>query len=302
MAIDPAAIDVKTANVLYHDYEASTYDDRWGISFDERCIAYAKEKFAKVAPPERYGDVLEIGCGTGFFIVNLWQAGLVERAHAQDISPGMLEACRLNAQSVGLTDIDLKASDAEHLPYDDNTFDLVVGHAVLHHLPDVPAALRECFRVLKPGGRLVIAGEPTRLGFKLVYYVARRGTAEVVKAVERIWPSIRRTNGNGSHAPEAVLESHVDLHEFHPHMVKQWLRDTGFQPVTVRTEEFLSGLAGWSNRTLEAMVRPELLGKNWPFYAYHSYMSLYRIDEMISRRVVPKALFYNVLLGAMKPS
>ncbi len=50
------------------------------------------------------------------------------------------------------------------IPYDDETFDLVVGHAVLHHIPDVELALREVLRVLKPGGRFVFAGEPTTVG------------------------------------------------------------------------------------------------------------------------------------------
>lgn len=301
-AMDPATMDAKTANVLYHDWEAQNYDDRWSISFDQRCIDYAREKFAKVAPPEKYGDVLEIGCGTGFFIINLWQAGLVERAYATDISSGMVDACRRNAERVGLTDLVGKAADAEGLPFDDNSFDLVVGHAVLHHLPDVPGALAECFRVLKPGGRLVIAGEPTRLGFQLVFHVARRGTAAIIKTAEKLWPSIRKEEpSHDGLAPEAALEAHVDLHEFHPHMISGWLKQAGFAPIKVRTEELLSGMVGWSNRTTEAMVRPDLLGANWPYFAYHSYMTAYKIDEWLMRRIVPKPLFYNVLFGATKP-
>src|SRR6266511_5003167 len=155
---DPDELDAKTRNIIYHDWEATQYDDKWSISFDERCISYAKEKFAKVAPVRKYGKVLEIGCGTGFFIVNLWQAGLVRQAFATDISPGMVEVCQRNARNVGLKNLEGRAADAENLPYKTGSFDLVVGHAVLHHLPDVPASLAECYRVLKPGGALVIAG------------------------------------------------------------------------------------------------------------------------------------------------
>ena len=107
---DPELLDAKQRNIIYHDWEASQYDDKWSISFDERCISYAKEKFAKVAPVHKYGKVLEIGCGTGFFIVNLWQAGLVRQACATDISEGMVEVCKRNAHNVGLKNLEGRAA------------------------------------------------------------------------------------------------------------------------------------------------------------------------------------------------
>ena len=54
-----------------------------------------------------------------------------------------------NADGLGL-DVDGRVADAESIPYDDATMDLVVGHAVLHHIPDVELALREVLRVLSP--------------------------------------------------------------------------------------------------------------------------------------------------------
>src|ERR1051326_7967494 len=101
-AYDPEALDAKQRNIIYHDWEATQYDDKRSISFDERCISYAKEKFVKVAPIEKYGKVLEVGCGTGFFIVNLWQAGLVRQAFATDISEGMVRGCKRHARTAGL--------------------------------------------------------------------------------------------------------------------------------------------------------------------------------------------------------
>ena len=148
--IDLGELDPKTANIVYHDWEARSYDDKWSISFDERCISYAREKFLKIAPEKHYGKVLEIGSGTGFFIINLAQAGLVNEPYATDISPGMVEVCLRNAQNVGIHNMKARAVDAEKLPFDDEFFDLVVGHAVLHHLPDVEASFREAFRVLRP--------------------------------------------------------------------------------------------------------------------------------------------------------
>ena len=66
-----------------------------------------------------------------------------------------------NAEGLGL-DVDGRVADAETIPMPDSSVDLVVGHAVLHHIPDLDQAFREILRVLKPGGRFVFAGEPTQ--------------------------------------------------------------------------------------------------------------------------------------------
>ncbi|HVL32435.1 MAG TPA: class I SAM-dependent methyltransferase [Actinomycetota bacterium] len=297
---DLANLDPKTANVLYHDWEARSYDDKWSISFDERCISYAREKFLKVAPDKRYGRVLEIGAGTGFFVINLAQAGLVHEPYATDISPGMVDVCLRNAQNVGITNMKARVADAENLPFEDGFFDLVVGHAVLHHLPDVEGAMKEAFRVLKPGGALVIAGEPTRIGFAIVG-LAKRATATLFKTVgSRLNLTRDTTSDHGD--PEAALEAHVDLHEFHPHMVKGWAKDAGFDPVRVETEEFVSGIFGWTVRTIEALARPGALPEKWPWFAYRNYLRLYWLDNNVTRRILPKPLFYNLLLYAEKPA
>ncbi|HKS49239.1 MAG TPA: class I SAM-dependent methyltransferase, partial [Amycolatopsis sp.] len=163
--------DPKLANVLYHDWEAGTYDEKWSISFDQRCIDYARDRFVHVAGSAGwpYGRSLELGCGTGFFTLNLKLAGVLDECHATDLSPGMVEVAQRNARNLGF-DIEGRVADAERLPYEDESFDIVVGHAVLHHIPDLDLAFGEILRVLKPGGRFVFAGEPTRHGD----YVARR--------------------------------------------------------------------------------------------------------------------------------
>ncbi|MCA1727775.1 MAG: class I SAM-dependent methyltransferase, partial [Actinobacteria bacterium] len=148
-------LDPKTANVLYHDAAARSYDEKWGISFDERCIGYVRDRAARMLPLPSYGRVLEAGAGTGFFILNLWQAGIVREPHATDISPGMVAACMENGRRLGC-DVRGQTADAENLPYPDGSFDLVVGHAFLHHLPDPQGFIQEAFRVLRPGGALFI--------------------------------------------------------------------------------------------------------------------------------------------------
>src|SRR6185312_4390803 len=142
-----------------------SYDEKWSISFDQRCIDYARDRFVAVAGEQGWPHhkALEVGAGTGFFSLNLKQAGILNEVHVTDLSPGMVEAARANAELLGF-EVEGRVADAERIPYDDNTFDVVVGHAVIHHIPDVEAAFREMLRVLRPGGRFVVAGEPTKVG------------------------------------------------------------------------------------------------------------------------------------------
>ena len=107
-------------------------------------------------------------------------------------------------------------ADAETLPYPDDTFDLVVGHAVLHHIPDLDQAMREILRVLKPGGRFVFAGEPTAKGD----FVARNcpPTWNVAKRVTHL-PGLRgkyaKTDTELDESSRAaLLEAVVDVHTF----------------------------------------------------------------------------------------
>ncbi|MBI4260722.1 MAG: class I SAM-dependent methyltransferase [Actinobacteria bacterium] len=289
-------LDPKAANVAYHDAAARAYDDKWSISFDERCIAYVRERAERMLPAPRYGRVLEVGAGTGFFLLNLWQAGFVGEAHASDISPGMLEAFRLNADALGCP-AEVRVGDAEGLPHEDGAFDLVVGHAFLHHLPDPSAALREFHRVLAPGGALFLAGEPTRLGDRIAEG-ARRTARALVGVVARLRPGIRRPHPPPATEEERVqreLEWHVDLHTFDPAELIAMAGEAGFTRVRVETEELLSSVFGWAVRTVEHEVRPEVLGEGWPWFAYRTYLRLYAVDRLLDR-VVPRSAFHNALL------
>lgn len=295
--------DPKLANVLYHDWEAGTYDEKWSISYDERCIDYAVGRFrAATGGTGPFGRALELGCGTGFFLLNLMQGGVVERGSVTDLSPGMVEVARRNAAALGL-DVDGRVSDAERIPYEDDSFDLVVGHAVLHHIPDVPAALREVLRVLKPGGRFVFAGDPTRVGD---FYARRLGrvTWWVTTGLTRFgplssWRRPQRELDESSRA--AALEAVVDLHTFVPSELEGMALGAGAVDVVARTEELSAALFGWPVRTFEAAVPRERLGAGWAMFAYRAWQRLSWVDERVLGKVLPRDLFYNVLVTGVKP-
>lgn len=306
---DVRTLDLKAKQRIYHDWESRNYDSKFSISYDQRCIDYARDRFRKVVPEGAgFGQVLEVGAGTGFFLINLALAGCVDGAelHATDLSEGMLEVCRRNGEEHGL-EVATRQGDAEALPYHDGSFDLVIGHAFIHHLPVPGAALQEMARVLKPGGTLVIAGEPTELGDKLSWIVkdATWRTFCAVTALPGLQtlrkPSITASGGTATDEVLARLEHEVDLHTFRPKDVEKMARLAGFTEVSVVTEELTANWVGWSVRTIEGAVRPGLLGPRWAFAAFHSYLALHRFDDEVLARFVPRELFYNLILHARKP-
>ncbi|WP_027947340.1 class I SAM-dependent methyltransferase [Amycolatopsis taiwanensis] len=301
--VEAAYADPKLANVLYHDWEADTYDEKWSISYDERCISYATGVFNAVAGEagQPYPTAMELGSGTGFFLLNLMQGGVIKKGSVTDLSPGMVKVALRNAAALGL-DVDGRVADAERIPYPDNSFDLVVGHAVLHHIPDVRAAFAEVLRVLKPGGRFVFAGEPTKIGD---WYARRLGqlTWWLTTNITRLPPlsSWRRPQAElDSSSRAAALEAVVDLHTFDPAELERMAQGAGAIGVRAVTEEFAAALAGWPIRTFEAAVPQEKLTLRWRLFAYHLWLRLSALDKKLLSRVLPRELFYNVMITGQK--
>jgi ubiquinone/menaquinone biosynthesis C-methylase UbiE len=98
--------------------------------------------------------VLEIGVGLGTDHLQLSRAGAI--MHGVDLTPTSLEMTRLRFEQEGRTTT-LALADAEDLPFEDESFDAVYSFGVLHHTPDMDAAIQEVRRILKPTGFALIA-------------------------------------------------------------------------------------------------------------------------------------------------
>lgn len=300
--------DSKLAQVLYHDWEAENYDEKWSISYDQRCVDYVRHCFDAIVPDELFTELpydcaLELGCGTGFFLLNLIQSGVARRGSVTDLSPGMVKIATRNGQSLGL-DINGRVADAEGIPYDDNTFDLVVGHAVLHHIPDVELSLREVLRVLKPGGRFVFAGEPTDVGNRYARVFADLTWKVTIRVVQLPGLSAwRRTQVEiDENSRAAALEWVVDLHTFEPKVLETMATNAGAVQVKTVTEEFTAAMLGWPLRTFESTMPPSKLGWGWARFAFTSWKTLSWVDANVWRRIIPKSWFYNIIITGVKPS
>jgi ubiquinone/menaquinone biosynthesis C-methylase UbiE len=297
-ALSPAKI--REVNARYHDLVAGGYDAKWGIDFGWLGQAQTRGKLEKAlgADAGRYARALEIGAGTGYFSLNLIGCGVIGSATCVDISEGMLAALQANARRLGMT-VDVAAADASRLPFDDASFDLVFGHAVLHHLPDLERAFAEFFRVVKPGGTVVFAGEPSRLGDRLAELPKR--SARALAPFWRVALGAAAASDGREHE-DHELESMVDVHAFAPGELRGYAERAGFIDVRVNGEELLANWFGWVNRGLEATAEPADVPWAWRQYAYRGYLLLQALDRRLLEPRLPAGVFYNLMLAARSPA
>lgn len=144
--------------------------------FDEHRRIYYDDCFAgrldpRLFPADLTGKkVLDLGCGVGFWLIELAERGATDLTGA-DLSPKSLEIARRRCEVYGVEAV-LKEENAEQLSFADDSFDHVNCQGVVHHTTDPAKAVREIYRVLKPGGTATIS----------VYYR---------NAVLRAWPLLR---------------------------------------------------------------------------------------------------------------
>jgi SAM-dependent methyltransferase len=152
--------------------------------FFERIEAHRYEKEWHIPAAANFANtrglrVLEIGCGLGTDGAQFAKAG----AHytGVDLTNAAIELARKRFELFGLTG-KFQVADAENLNFPDELFDVVYSHGVLHHTPDIDAAVQEIHRVLKPGGRaIVMLYHRGSYNYRIGIRVLRRAGAGLLK-------------------------------------------------------------------------------------------------------------------------
>lgn len=140
--------------------KAQSQFDSWSGSYDRSVLQRlffrpSHDLILENINVSRGSRVLDVGCGTGLFARRIAMEYPGVDVVGLDLSPGMLRIAQENCKDVG-DSVQFVEGDSEHLPFDDDTFDVITCVHSFHHYPHKQNVLAEMQRVLRPGGRACI--------------------------------------------------------------------------------------------------------------------------------------------------
>lgn len=125
---------------------------------EEAAVSFGCGNPAALAALQQGETVLDLGAGVGLDVFLAAQrVGPAGKVVGLDMTGEMVERARRNACAGGYENVSFEIGEIERLPFGADTFDVVISNCVLNHLPDKVAGFREVRRVLKPGGRMMVA-------------------------------------------------------------------------------------------------------------------------------------------------
>lgn len=208
------------------------------LEWFEEVEAYRYQKYAPWMPEvmefSQHGneDVLEIGGGIGTDLSRFARNG--SRTTDLDLSAGHLELAKLNFLHRGLQGKFIH-QDAETLPFDDSTFDVVYSNGVIHHTPNTHKVVSEIHRVLKPGGKAIImvyAENSLHYWRNLVWNIGvKKGELRMTSMGDVMSRSVERSD-NAAARPLVKV--------YTPERLRNMFASAGFEDITLAQRQMMS--------------------------------------------------------------
>ena len=284
--------------IAFHDVECATYDERFGIAYDDRTARNVVWELTRLVDRGELRRILDVGCGTGYLALSLAAAGTASEIHASDISPGMLERAVTNARDLEV-EVHFSRASATDLPYPDGAFDAVVSRGVLHHLHDPADALTEWRRVVRAGGPVVVLSEPTPLADRIGGMFARtalRGLSAARRAADLVGRPL-----SAHDEEEAQLHRYWDLvalvanlHTFTPDDLRGLADAAGFDQVEVRGSGWTS--IAWAASYYAVVGELPAIAESdvWKRRAGAVWSALRRVDATVVEPLLPDGALLTV--------
>jgi SAM-dependent methyltransferase len=224
---------LKLADAGSYDPLAETFH-----RFTTYCATPLARRMIGLAGFERGQQVLDVGTGTGLVAMEAAsQVGREGRVLGIDLSEGMLNVARAKASLAGLSErLQFRRMDAEALKLEDRSFDTVVSLFALFHFPNPLIALREMYRVARPGGRVVIG---VGIGSPLFSWC---GLVHRLKCFPQFWLVLRGRRLTAPGLLNGLVETHFPCAS--PTEIPDWVAKTVLKRRRVRA---LMRNAGFTN-------------------------------------------------------
>jgi ubiquinone/menaquinone biosynthesis C-methylase UbiE len=267
-------------NRIFHDHESAYYDERFAIVHDQRSACRALQEVEDLLgrPIRARETVVDVGCGTGWLAAGLSRAMPGLPVIGIDLSQGMLE----HARAAGAWP--LLRADAQRLPLATASADLIVTRGVLHHLPDVPAALTEWRRVLRPGGAVVVTCEPTP--------ALEAHVEPLVRAL--LWVLHRPLSPEENFWEVASMAA--NLHVFTPARLAAMATGAGYREVSLSTGYFCTTLLLAASYVTHGRRRGLARWVPWRWL----YVLASTLDGAVANRVLPNT-WRHAVVGVLRP-
>jgi ubiquinone/menaquinone biosynthesis C-methylase UbiE len=201
-------------------------------------------------------DVLDVGCGQGIDVASYALAGA--NATGVDLTPRHVELATAHTAALGL-DVRVVQGDAETLPFDDHSFDRASSNGVLHHTPDMLAALREMRRVVRPGGRATVIVYNRRSLHYWTLHVLMEGVLKGGLLRERSMSGVLSRGVEHSDVGARPL-----VNVYSPRELRSLLETAGFRGVLTSVRHYAlsdSPLTGWMEGRVKRASDPALLDR-----------------------------------------